>query len=200
MALDPSIIAIFGEVPAGVDLGEHKVIGYNASVCVVLGLAAISVALRFYVRSIKGAKIWHDDYVILISVIVFAEPFIYAAAVTSTKISILLLYRRLFDAKTGLSRLYTALFWTATFLTTIYPFVQWVGTALSCSPVSYFWNQYLGARGSCINGGLFFFTSGIVNMLDDIVILLVPVPRIWELQMNKRTKFSIFGIMLLGGL
>ncbi|TDZ34303.1 hypothetical protein C8035_v010761 [Colletotrichum spinosum] len=160
MALDPSIIAIFGEVPAGVDLGEHKVIGYNASVCVVLGLAAISVALRFYVRSIKGAKIWHDDYVILISVIVFAEPFIYAAAVTSTKIS----------------------------------------TALSCSPVSYFWNRYLGARGSCINGGLFFFTSGIVNMLDDIVILLVPVPRIWELQMNKRTKFSIFGIMLLGGL
>ncbi|KAF4413910.1 hypothetical protein CFRS1_v008429 [Colletotrichum fructicola] len=36
-------------------------------------------------------------------------------------------------------------------------------------------------------------------MFNDIVILLVSVPRIWGLHMNKRTKTSIIGIMLLGG-
>ncbi|OHW92527.1 integral membrane protein, partial [Colletotrichum incanum] len=71
--------------------------------------------------------------------------------------------------------------------------------ACACRPVSFYWTQYLGAKGSCINVSLFFLLLGIVNMFNDIVILLVPVPRIWELQMNKRTKTSIIGIMLLGG-
>ncbi|GKT40187.1 satratoxin biosynthesis SC1 cluster protein 4 [Colletotrichum spaethianum] len=70
--------------------------------------------------------------------------------------------------------------------------------ACACQPVSFYWNQYLGAKGSCINVSLFFLLLGIVNMFNDIVILFVPVPRIWELQMNKRTKTSIIGIMLLG--
>lgn len=69
MALDPTIVSVFGEPPAGLDLEESIVVGYNVAVCVVLGLAAASVALRFYVRSIKGAKLWWDDYTILLSVV-----------------------------------------------------------------------------------------------------------------------------------
>ncbi|OLN97009.1 hypothetical protein CCHL11_02256 [Colletotrichum chlorophyti] len=198
MSVDPSIAGIFGDVPPGTDLKQQLIVPYNIAVCVALGLAASSVALRFYVRSFKGAKLWYDDYAILASVIVYAEPYVYATAVTSTKVSILLLYRRLFHSKAGLGRLYSAMFWTATFLTTVYPFILWITMALACRPVSYYWTQYLGANGRCINVSLFFLLLGIVNMFNDIVILLVPVPRIWELQMNKRTKTSIIGIMLLG--
>lgn len=85
-------------------------------------------------------------------------------------------------------------------LTSSYPFILWITMACACRPVSFYWNQYLGAEGSCINVSLFFLLLGIVNMFNDIVLLFVPVPRIWELQMNKRTKSSIVGIMLLGGL
>ncbi|KAF6830169.1 integral membrane protein pth11-like protein [Colletotrichum musicola] len=234
MALDPTIVSIFGEPPAGLDLEETIVVSYNVAVCVVLGLAAASVTLRFYVRSIKGAKLWWDDYTILLSVllcsapvfntilaghfgagehvwssnidrfinlvkVVYSESFVYAAAVTSTKVSILLLYRRLFSAKGGLGRLYSIMFWTATCLTTVYPLILWISIACACRPVSYYWNQYIGAEGSCINVNLFFLVLGIVNMFNDIVILFVPVPQIWQLQLNKRTKTSIIGIMLLGG-
>lgn len=132
--------------------------------------------------------------------VVYSESFVYAAAVTSTKVSILLLYRRLFSAKAGLGRLYSIMYYTAAFLTTAYPLILWISIACACRPVSYYWNQYLGAEGSCINVNLFFLVLGIVNMFNDLVILFVPVPQIWQLQLNKRTKTSIIGIMLLGGL
>ncbi|KAF9876561.1 integral membrane protein pth11-like protein [Colletotrichum karsti] len=234
MAIDPNIVAIFGEAPADVDLNERSVVSHNIAVCVVLGVAAASVALRFYVRIFKGAKLWYDDYAIFLSVflcgaatfmtilagtygagehvwssnisrfvtllkIVYAEPYVYATAVTSTKVSILLLYRRLFHSKNGLGRLYSIMYWTAVFLTSTYPPILWITMACACRPVSFYWTQYLGETGSCINVSLFFLLLGIVNMFNDIVILFVPVPRIWELQMNKRTKTSIIGIMLLGG-
>ncbi|KAF5493503.1 Satratoxin biosynthesis SC1 cluster protein 4 [Colletotrichum fructicola] len=234
MTVDPNIVAIFGEAPAGLDLDEQIVTSYNVAVCIVLGLAAASVALRFYVRCVKGSKLWYDDWAIFFSVflcaattfmtilagsygagehvwssnisrfvtllkIVYAEPYVYATAVTSTKVSILLLYRRLFHSKTGLGQIYSTMFWTATFLTSTYPFILWITMACACRPVSFYWTQYLGEKGSCINVSLFFLLLGIVNMFNDIVILLVPVPRIWGLHMNKRTKTSIIGIMLLGG-
>ncbi|CAI0645317.1 unnamed protein product [Colletotrichum noveboracense] len=234
MTVDPNIVAIFGEPPAGLDLDEQIVTSYNVAVCIVLGLAAASVALRFYVRCVKGSKLWYDDWAIFLSVflcaattfmtilagsygagehvwssnisrfvtllkIVHAEPYVYATAVTSTKVSILLLYRRLFHSKTGLGQIYSIMFWTATFLTSTYPFILWITMACACRPVSFYWTQYLGKKGSCINVSLFFLLLGIVNMFNDIVILLVPVPRIWGLHMNKRTKTSIIGIMLLGG-
>ncbi|KAH0426536.1 integral membrane protein pth11-like protein [Colletotrichum camelliae] len=234
MTADPNIVAIFGEAPAGLDLDEQIVTSYNVAVCIVLGLAAASVALRFYVRCVKGSKLWYDDWAIFLSVflcaattfmtilagsygagehvwssnisrfvtllkIVYAEPYVYATAVTSTKVSILLLYRRLFHSKTGLGQIYSIMFWTATFLTSTYPFILWITMACACRPISFYWTQYLGEKGSCINVSLFFLLLGIVNMFNDIVLLLVPVPRIWGLHMNKRTKTSIIGIMLLGG-
>jgi hypothetical protein len=130
--------------------------------------------------------------------IVYAEPYIYALAVTMTKFSILLLYRRLFSGGHDLDLAYSIMFWTASFLTTSYPIILWVTMALACSPVSYYWEQYTGATGSCINVELFFLVLGIVNMLNDIVILCVPIPKIVRLHLNAKKKASIMGIMLLG--
>ncbi|KAM0334941.1 hypothetical protein ACHAPQ_004706, partial [Fusarium lateritium] len=130
--------------------------------------------------------------------IVYAEPFVYALAVTSVKISILLLYRRLFPLGIHNNRVYTLMFWTAAFLTSVYPFILWITMAFACRPVSHFWNQYLGAPGKCIDVKLFFLVLGIMNMVNDIIILTVPIPRIWTLKMNNKTKVSVICVMLLG--
>lgn len=137
--------------------------------------------------------------------VVFTEPWVYAAAVTSTKISILLLYRRLFFVGDGkkqeLSRTFHMMFWTATFLTTSYPIIMWIVMSVACRPVSFYWRQYVGATdGVCIDVLVFYLAFGIVNMINDLIILTVPIPRIMMLQMNKRKKVSIMGIMLLGSL
>ncbi|KAJ4249749.1 hypothetical protein NW762_012090 [Fusarium torreyae] len=150
----------------------------------------------------SGTHVWSNELPTLITVfkIVYAEPYVYALAVTSVKISILLLYRRLFPLSRDINRLYTLMFWAASFTTAVYPLILWIVMACACRPVSHFWNQYLGSKGTCIDVKLFFLVLGIMNMINDMVILIVPIPRIWTLQMNKKTKVSIIGIMLLGSL
>lgn len=121
-------------------------------------------------------------------------------SVTSAKVSVLLLYRRLFTSKAGATKQFHYMFLFAACLTGSYPPILWITMACACRPVSYYWNQYLGAEGTCINVELFFLVLGIVNMVNDIIILAVPIPSIWALQMNKKTKVSVVGIMMLGGL
>ncbi|KAK6615436.1 integral membrane protein pth11-like protein [Botrytis cinerea] len=242
--VDPSIKLIFGPPAVGVDLNESTTAAYDIVSCVVLGIAAAAVCLRFYVRTMRGANsLAIDDWFVVLGLrhfsftwgfrltfstrkagaygsgkhvwsttlprlmvllkVVFSEPWVYAAAVTSTKISILLLYRRLFYTGEGdmlvINRVFTIMYWAATFFTCIYPIIMWIVMAAACRPLNFFWMQYAGAtEGQCIDYLLFFLVFGIVNMINDVIILIVPIPRILKLRMNKRKKFSVAGIMLLG--
>ncbi|KAH6648816.1 hypothetical protein BKA67DRAFT_373382 [Truncatella angustata] len=237
--VDPIIEAVFGPLPSGISLEDSIAMGYDVVSCVVLGVAAAAVALRFYVRTMgRASNLGIDDYTVLVGLlstgalvattviageygsgkhvwsttvprlmtllkVVFAEPWVYAAAVTSTKISILLLYRRLFyvgDTKIAEnSRPFVITFWTAAFFTCSYPIIMWITMACACRPMSFYWRQYAGATdGKCIDVLLFFLVFGIINMVNDVVILVVPIPRIVRLHMNKRKKVSVAGIMLLG--
>ncbi|KAH7120219.1 hypothetical protein B0J13DRAFT_599485 [Dactylonectria estremocensis] len=131
--------------------------------------------------------------------VIYAQGFVYGLAVTTTKISVLLLYRRLLYSNASPTSMFSILFWVALFLAITYPIILWVTLITACRPISYFWTQYSGAEGTCINIKLFFLTLGIINMLNDVVILLVPIPRILELQLSRRVKASTIGIMMLGG-
>lgn len=121
-------------------------------------------------------------------------------AVTVTKISILLFYRRLLYSNSSPRSMFSILYWVAFFLATSYPVILWVIMATACRPINFYWNQYAGAEGQCINIKSFLLALGIINMLNDIMILIVPIPRILELQLSKKLKASTIGIMLLGGL
>lgn len=78
---------------------------------------------------------------------------------------------------------------------------MFITMAVACRPLSHYWGQYLGdTNGTCINVSLFYLVFGIINMVIDVVILLSPIPRIITLQLNKRKKVSVIGIMLLGSL
>lgn len=71
IAVDPVILAAFGEPPEGLDLEERRVVNHNVAVCVSLGIAVAAVALRLYVRRLKGARLWFDDYAIIFSTVSF---------------------------------------------------------------------------------------------------------------------------------
>lgn len=69
-----------------------------------------------------------------------------------------------------------------------------------CSPITYYWNQFRGAEGHCIDVNTFYLALGIINMANDVVILTIPIPQILKLQMSTRKKAAVCGIMLLGSL
>ncbi|KAK0702179.1 hypothetical protein B0H67DRAFT_595258 [Lasiosphaeris hirsuta] len=196
----------WGPAPPGVDLAEDQsgdIIGTVVAI-MIIGLAA--VVLRLFTRSMKtGPGLAIDDYVIvfaaamgvgtavccLISVpwgggkhlwVVSREEFtklfqttyafviVYITCISATKMSILLFYRRIFG---------TNVIWYIVFGLTLAHWTEVTITWLAgCRPMDYYWRQYTDptATGKCIDAPLFYFCNGIIGLVIDVAILLVPTP------------------------
>lgn len=70
---------------------------------------------------------------------------------------------------------------------------------LQCTPISFFWDKQ--QPGHCIPNALILIgmTNGVLSFVGDLVILALPVPMIWSLQINIRRKIALNGIFLIGG-
>lgn len=70
-----------------------------------------------------------------------------------------------------------------------------------CHPVSYFWLQYGGMKGSCLNPAVVPDASiahSAVNFTADWILALLPIALLWHLQMNFRTKVSVAAVLAMG--
>lgn len=100
----------------------------------------------------------------------FAFVIVYITCISATKISILLFYRRIFG---------TGVIWYIVFGLATAHWAEVTFTWLAgCQPISYYWEQYTDptAEGKCINAPLFYFVNGVIGLVIDVAILLVPTP------------------------
>jgi len=116
---------------------------------------------------------------------------LYFTVVTAIKISILLMYRRIFTVSLG--RAYPVL---------MSVIVMWwlsgtIATIVSCIPVNRLW---IGpsAGGYCFNFNIFWMAMGVVEILVDSCILVLPVRIVLGLHMPNGHKVLVSGIFLLG--
>lgn len=124
---------------------------------------------------------------------VIATEELYNAAITAVKLSILLLYRRLFpDPRFKI------------ILCTVGGFVFCCGLTMNllvvfqCRPINASWNPTL--QGQCIHLNTAFIILGSLNALTDIVALCLPMPFLWRLHADKSKKLQLIGIFSLGSL
>ncbi|KAK4221867.1 hypothetical protein QBC38DRAFT_376328 [Podospora fimiseda] len=73
-----------------------------------------------------------------------------------------------------------------------------VGNFCICIPIDIFWHR-LKTGGRCLNFNLFSFIIGLVELVLDTAILVLPIRAIVALQMPTKTKALISGIFLVGG-
>ncbi|KAH8129490.1 hypothetical protein ACSS6W_009973 [Trichoderma asperelloides] len=69
-------------------------------------------------------------------------------------------------------------------------------TIFQCSPVKYSWDKTVS--GSCINIKAFWYGQSGWNTLMDVIVLVLPIPVILKLQMNRRAKLSVLAVFVLG--
>ncbi|KAL4791315.1 hypothetical protein BDV19DRAFT_393178 [Aspergillus venezuelensis] len=145
----------------------------------------------------SGKHIWAVslDQLMLVYKLLYSYTFIYASSCTLTRISILFFYRRIFSPLEPSLKIALA---AGGLFTLSYPLIVWITMANACKPVSFFWTRFSGTTGKCININQFFLAAGILNMLNDIFILVLPFPRIIKLQMTIKKKIAICGIMAVG--
>ncbi|RDW67449.1 uncharacterized protein DSM5745_09315 [Aspergillus mulundensis] len=127
--------------------------------------------------------------------LLFSYTFIYALSCTGTRVSILFFYKRVFSPLEQSLKIAMAI---SGIITASYPIIVWVTMSTSCRPVSHFWTQFSGTAGTCIDINQFFLAAGIINMLNDFIILAIPFPRIAKLQMTLKKKAAVCGIMAVG--
>lgn len=161
------------------------IFAYGTGVCCILG-GTYGI----------GKHIWVvDENDVLMSMkIIFAYVVLYATTVPMVKLSVLLLYRRVF-------RLTWTLYFCA-FLSIGYAISVSTTISLACVPTSFFWTQWvypLGGGHCRINLYLFYLWNGVANLFTDVIILCLPMPIVWSLQMPRGQKWAISGIFLLGG-
>lgn len=72
-----------------------------------------------------------------------------------------------------------------------------------CQPIDYFWTrvQSLSARGTCVSKELASgstYAATAVNAFADWTLGLLPIALVWSIELNRRAKWSIAGILALG--
>lgn len=67
----------------------------------------------------------------------------------------------------------------------------------SCQPFRYIWDKTIPG-GHCINVNAQSYVITAINIATDIVLLVLPVPWLWNLQMETSRKLAIIMIFLLG--
>lgn len=195
---------------------------------ILVVLATVAIVLRFKARS-KTRNIGVDDwvalaaYVFLLSVtvchylvtgpygwagnpqsefsleqlrhfliILYADNLCYTCCTVSVKLSITLFLRRVFATRP--IRIITAA------LTAIL-IVWWITVLLfqifSCTPVVSFWE--VERREHCIDTNMFYDGVAISNVLFDFILLFIPIPMVWQLQMNLQRKLQVSFVFILGG-
>ena len=127
--------------------------------------------------------------------ILMATMITYSLTITSVKISLLLLYRRIFDTtsfkRQSLIVGIACLVWLVIEI--------WMNI-FQCTPfTAAFELEYLFTR-RCIDLQALYWGVTITNLGLDIVILILPIPMVLRLKISMRQKMSLLGIFLVGGL
>ena len=66
-----------------------------------------------------------------------------------------------------------------------------------CVPVKASWDTSI--HGTCVDLATEYFVAGITNVLTDIIILVLPIPLVWQLQVSVQKRWLIYGTFMLGG-
>ena len=77
-----------------------------------------------------------------------------------------------------------------------------IAFSASCSPPSYYWTQFENIGGGKCVTNLFaiYIGNGAINIFSDFLVLAVPIPTIWKLQMRTAQKILVTSVFMLGGL
>jgi hypothetical protein len=120
----------------------------------------------------------------------YASIVIYNLATPLVKISLLLMYKRIFASPTMQRVCFFALIFMVGYAIS-FP----LALALSCIPVPKFWDQSIPGR--CIEQHLADPIMGAVNIATDIFLLCLPMPAIKSLQLPRRQKRLLYGVFCL---
>lgn len=117
---------------------------------------------------------------------------LWATSLMFTKASILLFYMRIFDV----DNYFRTVAQLATGAIVLWCLSVVLSSILLCWPFAYNWDQSI--PGHCGNQVLSYIITGAFNIVTDLIVLCMPMPIIWKLQMPRANKVALTIIFAIG--
>ena len=166
----------------------------------MLGYAALIFITLDYGTFVDIWNLEMDTYQQWIKLVNVGE-IMYSVVILVAKLSILLLYLRLFvPARSQKTWAYYAIIFVIIFNIIFYTIATFI-RAFCCTPRAKIWDPNL--PGTCINHynmyTIIIVNAGL-NVISDIFIILIPMSMIWKLHVSRKRKFKISAFFFLGSL
>jgi len=117
----------------------------------------------------------------------------YVVAMAIVKFSILLFYRQIFPV-----RRFKFVLWVIAGLVCSWMMAMGLAMIFQCDPIRKAWNPILA--GSCIDISKLYLGNAIPNIITDVIIIIVPIPMIWDLKITRSQRIALCGVFLMGSL
>ncbi|KAL8636441.1 MAG: hypothetical protein Q9228_006165, partial [Teloschistes exilis] len=121
-----------------------------------------------------------------------ATQILFGCSITATKLSILFFYHRLFPSRT---------FFMVSLITGIATILWWIGLMLTaflhCRPLAYYWDRTI-PNGHCVDDLLIGYAITSVNIVTDLIVLILPIPWLWGMNMAVPKRMAVVGLFVLG--
>ncbi|THZ03651.1 hypothetical protein D6C95_03654 [Aureobasidium pullulans] len=118
----------------------------------------------------------------------------YSITMLFSKMSILLLYRRLFPIVNFAKR-----WWAVVAFTVAYSVGGMLASLFQCRPMESAWTLDVPSD-YCISTEKFYTANAALNVVSDIMILILPVPIVWGLNTDTRKKVILTGLFSMGSI
>ncbi|KAM3074181.1 hypothetical protein ACMFMG_002998 [Clarireedia jacksonii] len=120
-------------------------------------------------------------------------PATYAVAVTFPKLSILAMYLRIFRIP-----FYRAATYFIFYFLIISSIILFLMILFQCTPVNFFWDKTVEGGKCHFDIERLFLYASLPNIITDILMLALPLPFIWTLNMTRKVKVGLAITFLTG--
>ncbi|CAG8955236.1 hypothetical protein HYFRA_00007253 [Hymenoscyphus fraxineus] len=147
---------------------------------------SITLTLQVWLRGSNYTSIANE------SKLLPAAETLWAAANTAVKVSILLVYKDIFALRSFRRAADTAI---------VVVIMLGVGNTIQClaicRPFSFQWDKTIEG-GKCGNQNLGILLVAFLNLVTDLIIVIMPMPLVWNLKMPRHKRLALIGIFSLG--
>ena len=129
--------------------------------------------------------------------LLYAGEWLWHITTSLLRFSVLAFYARIFHVRTNPSHV-----WVCIFYTVLCGTFSWLLAAVMtegifpCDPISKFWDPSL--EGTCIPVATLLTVSTVGCLVNDMMIVLLPLPQVFKLNLKLRKKIAVSCSFLLG--
>ncbi|KAL1883188.1 hypothetical protein Daus18300_000246 [Diaporthe australafricana] len=192
-------IAIMAVAMRLVDSLARDTLLHWSNFCIVLSLACSVVigALEFPMSTYGfGKDIWTIPHDKITRIIMFTwlTEILYMVALGLTKVAMLLLYLKVFPGQT-----FRRICFVMVTICLAYIPAMGLATIFNCTPVNYNWTAWTGeTEGHCFSFNTFAWAQSSINIVLDLIIILLPIPQLWKLNMGRKKRVQLVLMFSVG--